>query len=79
MRHMAKFKLTAELLRKALNMPDGTEIYNIVRAEMWPDTFVFFVEHPELPEIPEGGQPYEITPVLTEYKDGVRWYWNDHA
>ena len=62
-------------------VPDGALIYNIVRHTHLPDTFVFYVEHPDLPELQEGETPLEIEPRLTadyERKPStwLTWDWN---
>ena len=72
-RKMASFQVTGELIRDALGMPAGTLIYNVVRHDYMPDTFVFYVEHPDLLDLAEGGMPQEIMPTTTS--DG-KWHWN---
>lgn len=64
-RHMGKFHVTGELLRTALAIPDSANIYNIVRHDFVPDEFVFYVEHPDLPELKEGESPAMLYPKIT--------------
>lgn len=71
-RHAARFKVSAQLLIGVMDMPEGTLIYDIQRDDSRFDVFEFVVEHPDLPEVPEGGRPVEVEPVLTH----VRWDWN---
>ena len=81
MRHMARIHVNAELLMRAMAMPEGTQIYNIVRHEFRPDEFIFYVEHPDLPELLEGEEPSDITPVIradhSKRPDTwLTWDWN---
>ena len=64
-RRIVQFTVSGDLIRKALAMPDDTLIYGIVRHDWSPDAFVFFVEHPDLPEMGEGESPLKITPKIT--------------
>ena len=63
-RRMVRFQVSAQLISQALAMPDGSTIHNIVRHDFNSDVFIFYVEHPDLPELPEGGMPLEITPII---------------
>ena len=61
-RHMARMTITGEALVKELGMPEGSSIYYIIPHDSLPDVFVIYVEHPDLPAVPEGGYPSTITP-----------------
>lgn len=74
-RHAARFKISAQVLIQALAMPEGTSIYNIKRDDYWPDTFEFIVEHPDLPEIVEGGYPKQIDPSIKIEPDKTPETW----
>jgi len=64
MKHLAKFKVSMELLRDALALPDDLEIIDIhVVPTSW-RTFEFVIEHPEAPVCPPGGEIREISPVF---------------
>lgn len=70
-RHMVSFRMTGELIAQALRMPAGTKIYDITRRDGTVDQFTFLVEHPDLPEVPEGGEPVKVTPTVSS----VEWDW----
>jgi len=80
-RRMVRFNVTAELIRRALAMPEWTEIYDIkpwLRFTEDPksvDVFTFYVEHPDLPEVKEGEQPPEIDPVIQADYDKEPGVW----
>jgi hypothetical protein len=61
---MVRFRVTGAFIAQALAMPEGTTLYNIVPHESSPNEFVFYVEHPDLPELAEGAMPPEIMPTL---------------
>ena len=68
-RKMVQFQVAVELIRDALAMPDDARIYNIVRHDYNPNTFIFYVEHPDFDEVNEGAMPPEITPIIeADYK-----------
>lgn len=76
-RHMASFEVSAQVLIEALGMPKDTDIYAIARHDFVPDVFVFVVEHPDLPELPEGARAVRITPTVTDDPvTGRVWDWN---
>lgn len=76
-RHMVSLRVSGTLIARELHMPEGTEIYNIVRHDYAPDIFEFYVEHPDLPECDEGARPFEVTPTITRNEDGsFTWDWN---
>lgn len=62
---LIQFKVTEELIRQALAIPDEAEIVNIVRHEFVPGLFTFYVTHPSFPECLEGALPIEADPVIT--------------
>jgi hypothetical protein len=61
-RRIVQFKVSEELILQALAMPEHTSIQKIARHNC--NTFTFFVEHPELPELLEGNEPIEISPII---------------
>lgn len=63
-RKMAQFKVSAELIKQSLAMPDDAQIYNITRYEHSPNVFTFFVEHPDFKEIEESSSVPEISPII---------------
>lgn len=80
-RHAARIKVSGQLLIDVLGMPEETLIFNIRRDDFLPDVFELIVEHPELPEIAEGGHVPEIEPIVRtlEEKQEVwktEWDWN---
>lgn len=64
-RNMARFRMAGEVLVEMLALPEGTQVFDIYRDEQRPGVFFFVVEHPDLPELAEGGSPVEISPTLT--------------
>lgn len=64
-RRIVRFKVTGELIKQSLGMPDDANIYSILRDGLNPDVFEFFVEHPDFDVVGEGCYPPEITPVIT--------------
>jgi hypothetical protein len=62
---LIQFKVTEQLIRQSLAIPDGAEIINIVRHEFVPGLFTFYVTHPSFPECVEGALPVEADPVIT--------------
>lgn len=64
-RRMVRFKVTSELIKQALGMPDNANIYSIFRDGLRPDVFEFFVEHPDFDVVDEDSYPPEIAPVIT--------------
>jgi hypothetical protein len=62
---LIQFKVTEQLIRQALAIPDEAEILNIVRHKNVPGLFTFYVTHPSFPECLEGNLPLETNPVLT--------------
>lgn len=79
-RRAVRFKVSGTLLSRMMGMPEETLIFNIKRGDYTPDVFEFIVEHPDLPEVPEGGLPIENDPLLTLKDEGPRewieWDWN---
>lgn len=79
-RRMARFCVPMELIRDALAIPDGTTICDIVRHDDYPDVFIFYVEHPDLPELAEGAMLPEVAPVISADYDRkpstwLSWDW----
>lgn len=70
-RRMVKFLVDAEFIIKGLNLPGETQIYNITRHDFIPDCFVFYVEHPELPELMPGETPLLIMPIFQADYDNL--------
>jgi len=62
---LIQFKITEQLIRQALAIPDEAEIVNIVRDEFVHGLFTFYVTHPSFPECLEGELPIEASPVVT--------------
>ena len=62
---LIQFKVTEQLIRQALAIPDEAEIVNIVRHEFVPGLFTFYVTHPSFPECLEGALPVEASPIVT--------------
>ena len=62
---LIQFKVTEQLIRQALAIPDEAEIVNIMRHEIVPGIFTFYVTHPSFPECLEGALPVETNPVVT--------------
>jgi hypothetical protein len=62
---LIQFKVTEQLIRQSLAIPDEAEIINIVRHEFVPGLFTFYVTHPSFPECVEGALPVEANPVIT--------------
>lgn len=65
-----QFKLSAELLRAALYLPDGTTIRNVVIDSHDPRVFVVFVEHADIPPTAEMALPVILHPTLTRDENG---------
>lgn len=64
LRKLARFRLSGELLRVALALPDDTLIYNIERDPTTPDIFIMTLEHPQFEPIIECAQPPERSLVI---------------
>lgn len=62
---LIQFRVTEQLIRQALVIPDDAEIVNIVRHDYVPGLFTFYVTHPSFPECLEGSLPVEANPVIT--------------
>ena len=62
---LIQFKVTEQLIRQALAIPDEAEIVNIVRHEFVPGLFTFYVTHPSFPECLESALPVEASPIVT--------------
>lgn len=61
----AEFEMTLELLSSLLNLPQDTIIRGVnMSMEQMLDTrtFTVYVEHPDLPEIPEASIPSIVSP-----------------
>lgn len=63
-RKIAQFAVSGEILRQVMGLPDATLIYAITQRSDRPDEFVFYVEHPDLPEMIEGGTPAVADPMF---------------
>jgi hypothetical protein len=61
---MARFRVSAQIIMDSLAMPEGSKLRAIVQDEFHPNVFVFYVEHPDLPEEVEGMPPVEIMPIV---------------
>ena len=74
----ARFMVSFEVIRKALNLPDNCEI--IAVKDLEPDVFMeehiyVYVEGPDLPLVESGCHCLEITPGFTKEKgSALRFY-----
>ena len=68
---LARFRISAELLISALQMPKDTEARNITMDDFYANTFMITVEHPDLPEVEHGNAIPLVTPQISE----IRWDW----
>jgi hypothetical protein len=53
--------VASEAIKGFMNLPDKTEIYDITRG-LFPDTFVFYLEHPDFEELKDGEDPPTLDP-----------------
>ena len=60
-RRIKKLFVTSEAIKGFMNLPDKTEIYDITRG-LFPDTFIFYLEHPDFEELREGEDPPTLDP-----------------
>jgi len=60
-RRIKKMFVTSEAIKDFVNLPDKTEIYDITRG-LFPDTFIFYLEHPDFEELREGEDPPTLDP-----------------
>jgi hypothetical protein len=82
MKRAARFRVTPELLKQALKMPDDANVIRLyedphrIEPHWW-----IMVESEELPEVAEGAAPIEISPnIEVDYDDqgtaiAYRWDW----
>jgi hypothetical protein len=75
----AKMRISAVLLREALQMPSTAAIVDAYRLD-WPDdTIMLVIQDPSFPDVDE---PPEIDPTVTErrldWKTGHRLDWDWH-
>lgn len=61
---LIQFKVTEQLIRQALAIPDDAEIINIIRHDFVPGVFTFYVTHPSFPDVLEGALPVEASPII---------------
>lgn len=61
----AKFQVDFELLKEVMLLPEDTKIWAVHMdvAMQLNGYFEIYVEHPDLPEKPEGGLPVTIAPI----------------
>jgi len=80
----ARFMVSFEAIRKALNLPDNCEIVAVKDLE--PDVFMekhayVYVEGPDLPEVTPGCHCQEIIPGFTSktvtFEDFYKWDMSD--
>jgi len=76
--HIARFQISAELLRDLLHLPKDAVIGHVATHD--PRTFWIYVEHPDLPETLPGEQWPECIPefkqvriTLGEFSFGEFW------
>ena len=69
--HQAWMKVSGELLADIL-LPKGGRILSAMQSVRYPCTIELLVEHPDLPEIPEGDRVPGITPLF-----GREWRTDD--
>lgn len=82
MNNKARIRISGELIIAALCMPEGTILDHIERERMYlSDDYIFYVSHPDLNEVPEGGKIPIISPIYT-INEGAKpakyivWDWN---
>lgn len=64
-RRLAQFKITNDLVREVLCLPEGSYIVQIAFDSSNPyviDRWLITVESPDFPELTEGAKPIEICP-----------------
>ena len=60
---LKKMFVTSEAIKDFVNLPDKTEIYDITRG-LFPDTFIFYLEHPDFEELEGVEDPPVIDPPI---------------
>jgi hypothetical protein len=70
---VAMFAMHNQVLAGVLGLPEGAVI-RFVNVERQQSRILIYVEHPDLPEIPEGAPIPEVTPVFTNdtTPEGIR-------
>ncbi len=68
---MAILRVSRELLRQVLCLPEGTEILDVSpHVYFSTNDFAFKVEHPSLPPVSHAGQPlHAVNPTFTRSED----------
>jgi len=79
-KHMARFIISAQLLKELLRLPPEANIYNIRHGSI-PYTFALLIEHPRLPPLYEGTEPITITDLkeFKEWEEAINKENNDHS
>lgn len=68
-RHMAFARLTTKVLADELKLPKDAQIFAVYQSPemIVGGTFLIYIEHPDLPTVPEGDTPREIYwSIITE-------------
>lgn len=73
---VGRFRITEDLIRMALALPDDMQIVNILRTDI-PGVFAFDVMHSSFPEAREGAEPCDVAITYTmDYDKGPATWLN---
>jgi hypothetical protein len=73
MRHVAKVRVTDELIIEALHFPEGTKLLRIYESDPWipkAGYHTLVIEHPDLPAVHEGAVIPDAMPLMQK-DDGI--------
>lgn len=76
-RHLVRFLVSEDVIRRALDMPDTSHILSIHEERQFDyPYFRFVVETPDVPEVLEGQEPPDVTPIIHKIAEQHIWDWN---